>query len=111
MGWMLSKVLRCMSGTDHPRGRIYAFWCPGCDCAHAVPLDQKNEIGAGPWGFNGDAEYPTFTPSIDIHRSNPETRCHSIVTNGLITFCSDCGTKHPLSGMTVRLPSWPRELD
>lgn len=111
MGWLLSPFLRCMSDRHHPRGRIYAYWCPACDHAHAVPLDQKNEIGAGPWSFNGDFENPTFSPSLDIHRSNTEIRCHSIVSNGLITFCSDCGTKHPLAGRTVKMIPWPSVLD
>jgi hypothetical protein len=70
------------------------------------------------WGFNGDLEFPTFTPSVlvTIHwgngkpREDPEfeeteKRCHSFVTDGMIQFLSDC--THPLAGQTVNLPEWP----
>lgn len=37
------------------------FRCPGCNEAHSVQTGN----GPGPrWGWNGDAERPTFTPSV-----------------------------------------------
>lgn len=103
----LSSVLR--DGT----GNALMFWCPGCDGAHAI---QHGE-GAGPrWGWNGNAEKPTFTPSILVrYPANPnaieqfkewrtERVCHSFVTDGRIQFLGDC--THALAGQTVDLPDW-----
>ena len=52
---LLSPILR--NGTD---GRL-TWWCPGCNHAHMI------QTGDGPsprWGWNGNAERPTFTPSV-----------------------------------------------
>lgn len=101
------------------------FWCPGCDCAHAVNIGTPTS-----WGYNGDPESPTFTPSIfvksghyargqppgkcwcDYELEEGETRsefqclhCHSFVTDGQIQFLTDC--VHGLAGHTVPLPDWP----
>jgi hypothetical protein len=107
------------------------FWCPGCDEAHQVKVGD----GAGPrWGWNGNAERPTFTPSVlvtsghhcrgfqpgdscwctfnaeEVARGQPPSRyrcgvCHSFVTDGRIQFLGDC--THELAGQTVDLPAWP----
>ena len=94
------------------------FCCPGCDMAHAVRVGD----GSGPrWGWNGDIDRPTFTPSVlvtcvepmtdaehDAYMrgaglpSPPSLRCHSFVTDGRIQFLSDC--THALAGQTVPLP-------
>lgn len=98
------------------------FWCPGCDGAHVVPVGE----GSGPrWGYNGDAERPTFTPSVlvrGVDRLTDEERelvmagkqvdprpivCHSFVTDGRIQFLGDC--THALAGQTVELPDWGAE--
>lgn len=92
------------------------FWCPGCDGAHQVML------GAGPgprWGFNGDVDRPTFTPSILIQYNGPDAGqdrgdgrlappavCHSFVIDGRIQFLGDC--THALAGQTVDLPDFDR---
>lgn len=70
------------------------FWCPGCDEAHGC--DKR-------WTFNGDYERPTFSPSIHVSASGPET-CHSFVRDGQIQFLSD--SYHALAGQTVELPEW-----
>jgi len=107
---MKNEILRSAKG-----GRLM-FWCPGCDGAHAVQVGE----GPGPrWGFNGDHERPTFTPSVlvrgtrritDAERDlilsgekiEPErTVCHSFVTDGQIQFLNDC--THALAGQTVPL--------
>jgi hypothetical protein len=112
----LSRKLRNAEG-----GRL-VFWCPGCEEAHGV---------TGGWTWNGDAERPTFTPSVLVlsghfapghqqppapcwcsynaeHPGNPAPfrcyRCHSFVTDGQIQFLSDC--THALAGQTVPLPDW-----
>ena len=113
---MVAKgVLRTIEG-----GRLM-FWCPGCECAHAVATGQ----GPGPrWSFNGDHDRPTFTPSIlatryewepsavdpdirekirrgEIKQTEVKRVCHSFVTEGQIQFLSDC--THALAGQTVPL--------
>jgi hypothetical protein len=79
------------------------------------------------WNFNGDADKPTFTPSMLITGKRrltdeewarvtsgenvdlPDMRCHSFVTNGRIQFLSDC--THQLAGQTVPLPNFPARRD
>lgn len=93
-------VLRTIEG-----GRLM-FWCPGCDGAHQV------QIGAGPgprWGFDGNFERPTFTPSVLVTYGGPDADrdgappaiCHSFVRQGQIQFLNDC--THALAGQTVPL--------
>lgn len=77
-----------------------AFWCPGCKCAHEVRIAGT----AGVWGFNGDIDNPSFTPSIKVEGHNDESKpfvCHSYVTDGKIMFLTDC--THELAGQTVAL--------
>lgn len=105
------------------------FWCPGCDGAHGV----RHGAGPGPrWGWNGDVNKPTFTPSINVvydhlseasrarntafhaehgrymtHEELPYDQrdvCHSFVKDGRIQFLGDC--THALAGQTVDLPAW-----
>ncbi len=77
-------------------GETRYFWCPGCEMVHGP--DHT-------WGFNGDIERPTFTPSILCNANFPESRCHSYVTDGKIRFLDDC--HHALKGQTVDLPDVP----
>ncbi|MDP1738928.1 MAG: DUF6527 family protein [Caulobacter sp.] len=110
----LSPILRSIEG-----GRVM-FFCPGCKSAHAIPVE-----GDRAWGYNGNSEKPTFTPSILVthHHAVPpvtpenldqfkaapwaQTRvtdiCHSFVTDGQIQFLGDC--THELAGQTVPLPN------
>lgn len=87
-------------------GDRVAFWCPGCDGVHQVGVGD----GPGPrWGFNGDGDAPTFTPSVFVNAPGPYHNpavpaCHSFVTNGQIQFLSDC--THALAGRTVYLPDF-----
>jgi hypothetical protein len=113
-------------------GGLVSFHCPGCKETHQVPVEGE---GRPLWGFNGNGDAPTFTPSIlvrsvrfkggddelsriiDSYRL-PEEReamladkrinmvCHSFVTDGRIQFLSDC--THALAGQTVDLPDWQR---
>lgn len=75
------------------------FICPGCGHGHSVTIKGEN-----PWGWNGDVEKPTFTPSILVWASRPEERCHSFVRDGRIEFLGDC--HHHLKGTTVDLPQY-----
>ena len=116
----LSRVLRSAEG-----GRL-VFRCPGCNETHMVTTGD----GAGPrWGYNGNAEAPTFTPSILIRsghyvpgyeagpcwctyaKEHPDedevfkcSVCHSFVRDGQIQFLNDC--THALAGQTVQLPDF-----
>lgn len=100
----LSKKLRSAEG-----GHIL-FWCPGCDGAHMIRTASAERPGG--WSFNGDAEKPTFSPSILVTYNGsdagvddaPPARCHSFVTDGRIQFLGDC--THALAGQTVDLPEF-----
>ncbi len=112
-------------------GQEVSFDCPGCGFNHGLRVEGSD--GGGPkWGFNGDTEHPTITPSIlarwgqkeVIDPSEPivwedvpgfpgarrdarphrevEHVCHSFVTGGRIQFLDDC--THKLAGQTVDLP-------
>lgn len=103
-------------------GDRVAFWCPGCCEAHQLRVPPHPHA----WGFNGDGDAPTFTPSVlvgglqtakdengawngDYVRDaagDPLPRvCHSFVTDGRIKFLGDC--THALAGQTVDLPDFP----
>ena len=116
----LSKKLRATES-----GQI-VFWCPGCKETHGINIGE----GSGArWGYNGDPEKPTFTPSILVtnghfcpgrasdacwctyYADHPDDVvdfkcgiCHSFVTDGKIQFLNDCS--HELAGQTVDLPDW-----
>lgn len=91
----------------------YMFWCPGCKSAHPYYVrthpqaHSKNIV----WGFNGDVEKPTFTPSLLMFRSHyqdgrvAQPLCHIFLTDGVIQFLADC--EHELKGQSVPLPDWP----
>ncbi len=114
----LGTKLRTQEG-----GKV-AFWCPGCETAHAVG------VGPSGWKFNDNGDRPTFTPSVLVtsghyagekpdgrcwctyNREHPDDpapfkcyRCHSFVTDGRIQFLGDCS--HALVGQTVDLPDFP----
>lgn len=100
---LLGRKLRSLEG-----GRVM-FWCPGCDGAHQVGIGE----GSGPrWGYNGNPDAPTFTPSVNVTYNGPDAGvdgappaiCHSFVTDGRIQFLGDC--THALAGQTVELPDW-----
>jgi hypothetical protein len=109
---LISRILR--NGTD---GRLI-WWCPGCDMAHTIQTGQGN----GPrWGWNGNVEKPTFTPSVLVTwgiyadpnwKPEPDDgpdvsgRCHSFVIDGRMQFLGDC--THALANQTVDIPDWPR---
>lgn len=113
----ISKKLRLAEGNN------LSFWCPGCNSVHSI------KFGPGGWTWNGDAERPTFSPSVLLktghyahdhsgrcwctynseHPDKPAPFkcgvCHSFVVDGQIQFLGDC--THALAGQTVPLPDWP----
>lgn len=106
------KVIKEVAKTGEHYG--WRFFCPGCKENHVV--------GTG-WGFNGNHDRPTFTPSINVtgtklavsdeetmslvrqgvkNLPKAETVCHSFITDGEIQYLNDC--THELAGQTVELP-------
>lgn len=88
----------------------YLFWCPGCKCPHPYRVARSGTEGPEypVWGFNGDREKPTFTPSLLVNANSPgHTRCHLFLTDGMIHFCGDCD--HELKGQVVPCPDWDDE--
>ena len=101
------------------------FWCPGCDMVHQIRV-APGETGPT-WGYNGNAEAPTFTPSILVRGSvrltdeevarvmggekiEPQPLvCHTFVTDGRIQFLGDC--THALAGQTVPMVGFPEWWD
>jgi hypothetical protein len=82
------------------------FECPGCEMVHRI----MHRPGPEPrWGWNGNLESPTFTPSVLVRYSwsDGDRVCHSFVTDGRIQFLGDC--THALAGQTVDLPAWEDE--
>jgi Family of unknown function (DUF6527) len=59
------------------------------------------------WSWNGDLNWPTFSPSLLCNGHDPKNRCHSFIKDGNIQFLSDCWQK--LAGKTVELPEWESE--
>lgn len=100
------------------------YWCQGCEELHSVVIE-----GPGAWGFNGNPDAPTFTPSVlmrsghfvpgqegkecwctfeeRIGRKSPfECRiCHTFITDGMVQFLGDCS--HQYAGQTLPLPDLP----
>jgi Family of unknown function (DUF6527) len=100
--------LKPLNNTDDVLGG-YQHWCPGCQTKHFIPIPR--------WGFNGNLEQPTFTPSVKLSRSRykdgkeipgtDHSYCHYVLTDGIINFQGDCD--HSLAGQSVPLPDIPIE--
>lgn len=88
-----TKLRRTKTGILH--------WCPACNETHHYTTD-----GSRGWTFNGDAEKPSFSPSMKITWGRPpETCCHYFLTDGVIHYCAD--STHNQAGKSVPLPDWP----
>lgn len=57
------------------------------------------------WGFNGDFEKPTFTPSVNIHDKDGSGFCHYNITDGMIIYHD--ARNHKLGGTTLPLIEMP----
>lgn len=104
---------------------LLMFWCPGCEHAHGVWVENPNPLTGANWSWNGDREKPTFSPSILVRGTVPlsgaevdavmagvkiepvPTVCHSFVRDGQIEFLGDC--THKLAGQTVPLPDFDNQ--
>ena len=90
----------------NPNKKMYLFYCEGCDDVHIFHVgsdwgDQHN------WGFNGNLDCPSFTPSLLMRwkwgEEQVERVCHLVLTDGKINYCGDC--THKLAGQTVDMPN------
>lgn len=100
------------------------FWCPGCEYLyegemvgglHMLPIDG-NAPGSK-WGFNGNLEAPTLTPSIlTAHEFSRRPGldgaivvqkfvCHSFLRDGVFEFLGDC--THQYASQNVPIPPLP----
>ena len=110
----------------------YMFECPGCGDNHVIYTNSQwcsqQPNGRPCWGFNGDVDRPTFSPSLlcqglmypsgnqfpnedEINRMKAGENlrslmtprvCHSFIREGKMQFLSDC--THKFAGQTVELP-------
>jgi hypothetical protein len=101
--------VRRSDGYEH-----YLFYCPGCLEIHPFCTRNDSSPSWKPWQFNGNTSSPTFTPSLLLKRSQFDydgcgPRCHSVVTDGKISFCTDC--EHNLAGKTVDMIDFPEEAN
>ena len=106
---------------SHVCGHV-EFFCAGCGYPHVIRVEGDSRPK---WGYNGNPDKPTFTPSILSRSRHPtgysndnpapagyagpytEDVCHSFVTDGRIQYLSDC--THALAGQTIDLPEYPAE--
>jgi len=87
------------------------YWCPGCDGGHTIHYG-----GAETWTWDGNAEKPTFSPSVLANglrgiaseewlKRHP--RCHAFVRAGKIYYLSDC--EHSLANQEVDMVPLPEK--
>lgn len=114
MGQLGAKLRTTASHEGYGGG--LAHWCPACKEMHAFATLAPLKNGAR-WTWNGNVDKPTFTPSMNISVGPykdedfdiPLSRCHYILTNGLINFCDN--STHAMKGQQgVPLPDLPPEL-
>ena len=120
----MSKLMPVNRTPENTSAPDFVFFCPACKCGHGVWTTHKNGFTGAIWGFNGNMDAPTFTPSIKIQRDGweppvtPENMdeyrnhpwpqqkvthiCHLFVENGYLKFCTDC--THDFRGKTVPMP-------
>lgn len=106
------KLVRRTGYYGTPEGPIptHAHWCPACKSMHDFAVEAPFRNGPR-WSFDGNAEAPTFSPSMNISvgptSSGRVFRCHYFLRSGSIEFLGDC--THELAGQTVALPDIPAE--
>ncbi len=103
---MATEVLSSKLVLRHygPLRSLHEHWCPGCENTHQIAVKQPFKNGAQ-WTFDGNAQAPTFAPSVNVAANFPKLRCHYFIRAGKIEFCGDC--HHDLRGKTVELPDIP----
>jgi hypothetical protein len=72
-------------GQGDPGETRLIFFCPACGWRHAVPV-----TGPRAWGFNGNTDSPTLSPSVKVEGPKPGAVCHFDLINGVLKFHNDC---------------------
>ena len=71
----------------HPDGtRYFCSHYPGESHIRSIPVVQGDARGKM-WGWDGNEEMPTLTPSIHARDSNLETVWHGFVEKGVFRSC------------------------
>ena len=98
----LVAALRRLRQHDGSSETMLWFWCPGCDEAHAVPVD-----GPRRWTWDGNLDAPTLSPSLLVRGGSggSDAICHSFVRAGRMQFLGDCS--HAMRGQHVAIPPLP----
>lgn len=89
-----------------------AYWCQGCEDVHVVRVQTDAGTPHPCWTWDGNAETPTFEPSVLVtcnwsEEDGGPTACHTFIRGGMVQFLGDC--THALAGQTLPLPPWPYE--
>ncbi len=91
--------------TEHGKEKHLSFYCPGCKCIHAVPVEGHPHY----WDWNEDLENPTLAPSLLIWQNRVNkprlTLCHLFLRDGVLDFLKD--SAHELAGQKVPLTEYP----
>ena len=88
----MKVILKVINAKESSGGFI--FTCPACGYDHFIKT-----FGSNPWNWDGNEEKPTVTPSLLIHKSGDDPRCHLFLTGGKIQYTADC--EHKLAGQTI----------
>jgi hypothetical protein len=105
-GVMMPKIKKAVNGKGQ---HGFSHWCPGCQERHFINVDMEEYRAR--WSFNGDAQKPTFSPSVNIRvfggsrGTDVKEVCHYFLKDGQLQYLSDC--THELKGKTVELPDLP----
>ena len=77
----------------------FVYYCPGCQANHVINTKAWNKLPVHT--ISGSPQKPTIRASVLSKGSQGKGKpnCHSYVTDGKITFLSDC--THALVGQTV----------
>lgn len=103
---MKSRLRNVVDGER--RYQALMFWCPGCETEdgeggmHMLPVNRPDGKS---WGWNGDIDRPTLTPSILTRVDSRGLLCHSFLVDGVFQFLSD--SSHRYSGQNVPMPDLP----
>ncbi len=120
---MKTAIRRITTSVDSYR--MLFHWCPACECAHGVRIDDGRPTDRPKWTWDGDKERPTLSPSIlnfttyDDEKDDADGRplklpagqrrtlCHYFLKAGVIEYCSD--NPHALNGKSVPLTDIPAD--
>ena len=97
-------------------GMMYMFFCPGCGGTGSTADERMYGIHVfysrdwnghkdSGWTFDGNAEKPTFAPSLEC--TDNRGVCHLVLEKGIIKYQNDCF--HELKSKEVPMVPYPDE--